>query len=78
AAAFARGRGVRKDEAQATYWYSEAAKLQDPEAEYQMGMLLIKGKGGFAQDEKAGLDWLRKAAGHGHAAAKEEMARRGG
>ena len=40
--------------------------------------MLIKGKGGYAQDEKTGLEWLRKAAAHGHAAAKEELARRGG
>ena len=41
-------------------------------------MMLIKGKGGYALDEKAGLDWLRKAAAHGYAAAKEELAKRGG
>ena len=41
-------------------------------------MMLIKGKGGFARDEKAGLEWLAKAASHGNAAAKEELAKRGG
>ncbi|HEV8195267.1 MAG TPA: protein kinase [Gemmatimonadales bacterium] len=77
-AAFEKGRGVKKDEAKSTYWYSEAAKKQEPEAEYQIGMMLLKGKGGFARDERTGLAWLTKAAGHGNAAAKEELAKRGG
>jgi TPR repeat protein len=78
AAAYARGRGVKKDEGQSTRWYSEAAKLQQPEAEYQVGLALLKGKGGYAKDEKTGLEWLRKAAAHGHAAAKAELAKYGG
>jgi uncharacterized protein len=77
AEAFSKGRGVKKDEAQATFWYSEATKKQEPEAEYQVGMMLIRGKGGYAQDEKTGLEWLRKAAGHGHVGARTELAKRG-
>jgi TPR repeat protein len=78
AAAYVKGRGIKKDEAQAAFWYSQAAKQQDPEAEYQSGMMLIKGRGGYTRNEELGLDWLRKAAAHGHAGAKEELARRGG
>jgi len=78
AAAYVKGRGIKKDEAQAAFWYSEAAKQQDPEAEFQSGMMLIKGRGGYTRNEELGLDWLRKAAAHGHAGAKEELARRGG
>ena len=40
--------------------------------------LLLKGRGGFARDERVGLEWLAKAASHGNVAAKEELAKRGG
>ena len=35
---YARGRGVRRDEAQSLMWLSKAAYLGDPEAQYTLGM----------------------------------------
>jgi serine/threonine protein kinase len=78
AAAYTRGRGVKKSEADATRWYTEAANKQEPEAEYQIAMMLLKGKGGYQQDEAKGLEWLKKAAGHGHLEARKELTKREG
>jgi serine/threonine-protein kinase len=78
AAAYAQGRGVKKDERQATGWYGKAAEARDPEAEYQLGMMLLSGKGGFKKDESAGLGWLRRAAAHGHEEAQKELTKRAG
>ena len=73
-----KGGGVKKSEADATRWYSEAANKQEPEAEYQVAMMLLRGKGGYEQDETKGLEWLKKAAGHGHLEARKELAKREG
>ncbi len=78
---YARGRGVKHDDAKSTFWYSRAAEQRDPEAEYQLAMLLLKGRGGFARNDVndvSGMEWLRRAAAHGHAEAKKELARRTG
>jgi TPR repeat protein len=72
----AHGRGVKRDELKATFWYSKAAERQEPEAEYQLAMLLFKGKGGFTRNDATGMEWLTRAATHGHAEAQRELARR--
>jgi len=78
AEALDRGHGVRRDEVAATHWYNEAAERRHSEAEFQIGMRLLTGKGGFARDESAGLTWLRRSAAQGHGGATRELARRGG
>jgi serine/threonine-protein kinase len=76
AESYARGRGIKRDENWARYWYSKAAELRDPEAEYQLAMILLKGKGGSRPDAERGMEWLQRAADHGHAEAQKELARR--
>lgn len=76
AAMLADGRGVKKDEPAAQTLYSRAAERRDPEAEYQMGMMLLNGKRGMAKDPKAAEGWLKRAAQQGHAEAIKEVARR--
>ena len=71
-----RGQGVRKDEAEAGRWYSLAAEQRDPEGEFQIAMRLLTGKGGFARDDTKGMEWLRRAAEHGHSEAARELAKR--
>ena len=78
AESYARGRGIKRDEAASRYWYSKAAELHEPEAEYQLAMMLLKGKGGYQRDESAGMGWLERAAKDGHAEAQRELARRRG
>lgn len=73
-----RGQGVKKDEVAAGHWYNEAAANRDPEGEYQIAIRLLNGKGGFVKDEARGMEWLRRAASHGHSEAAKELARRGG
>lgn len=78
---YARGRGVKRDEPKSTHWYAKAAELRDPEAEYQLAMMLLKGKGGFARsdvNDVSGMEWLRRAAAHGHPEARKELAKRTG
>ena len=77
AAAYASGRGIKKDESMAVRWYNLAASKQDAEAEYQLAMMLLRGKGGMKEDLDAGKGWLKRAVDHGHAAAKLEWAKRG-
>jgi tRNA A-37 threonylcarbamoyl transferase component Bud32 len=73
---YAKGRGIKRDDNLARYWYSKAAELRDPEAEYQLAMILLKGKGGSQPDEARGMEWLQRAADHGHGEAQKELARR--
>jgi serine/threonine-protein kinase len=77
ATAFATGRGIRKDESMALRWFNLAASKQDAEAEYQLAMMLLRGKGGVQQDIDAGKGWLKRAVDHGHEEAKKEWAKRG-
>ncbi len=74
--AYLTGRGIKKDEGAAVKWFNLAASKEDPEAEYQIAMMLLKGKV-MREDPLAGRDWLRRAANHGHAEAKKERAKRG-
>ena len=78
AESYARGRGLKRDETQSRTWYSKAAELHEPEAEYQLALMLLKGKGGFQRDDVAGMQWLERAAKDGHLEAQHELARRRG
>jgi TPR repeat protein len=73
---FMRGRGVDKSEEEAAQWFSKAAQLDHPGAEYQLGMMYIRGRGGIPKDEGVGLQWLEKSAAQGHEDAKKEVAKR--
>jgi len=75
---YAHGRGLKRDEAQSRFWYSKAAELHEPEAEYQLALMLLKGKGGYQRDDVAGMQWLERAAKDGHLEAQRELARRRG
>jgi TPR repeat protein len=71
-----RGRGVQKSEDEAANWYSKAAEQQHPGAEYQLGMMYLRGRGGLSKDETVGMQWLERAAEHGHEEAKKEVEKR--
>ena len=72
------GRGVKRDEGLSRFWYAKAAELHEPEAEYQLALMLLKGKGGYRRDDAAGMQWLERAAKDGHVEAQKELARRRG
>lgn len=75
--AYLNGRGIKKDEGTAVKWFNLAASKAEPEAEYQLAMMLLRGKGGMQQDIDAGKGWLKRAVDHGHEEAKKEWVKRG-
>jgi tRNA A-37 threonylcarbamoyl transferase component Bud32 len=75
---YAHGRGIKRNEELSRLWFSKAAERHEPEAEYQLAMLLLRGKGGYKRDDVAGLGWLERAAKDGHVEAQKELARRKG
>ncbi len=46
----------------------------DPEAQYTLAHLLLKGRGGMAADASSAIAWLEKAAGNGHPDAAFDLA----
>jgi TPR repeat protein len=67
------GRGVRKDPAQAAYWYRKAGDQGDPDAQNQLGYLYSWGIG-VDQDSAQALKWFARAAGSGSQTAKLNLA----
>jgi Sel1 repeat len=72
-------RGVSRNKAKAIYWYQEAAKRGNLEAQYWLGRKYERGQDLPKNIDKA-LFWLRRAAGHEQkdmvqASAERELAR---
>ena len=59
--AFADGRGISKDEAQAVGWFTKAATLGNARAQYRLGIMFAEARGTAADNEQA-LAWLKKSA----------------
>jgi len=59
------GRGVRRDYAQAEFWFRKAAEQGDPDSEFMLGGLYHFGHG-IPQDNAQGFAWIMKAAEQGH------------
>lgn len=55
---------------EAARWLGLAANRLYPEAMYQLGRCYIEGSGVVA-DEKVGIEWIARAAGFGHVAARQ-------
>lgn len=60
-----KGLGVKQDFSKALAYYRKAAKQGVPEAESNLGHLLLRLKRDVVQDTKEGIDWLERAANHG-------------
>lgn len=58
---------------QAVTFYLQAAELGDAEAQYDLGLLYMEGKG-VKKDEKAAAGWIQKAADQGHNEATRKLA----
>ncbi len=50
------------------------AHADNPEAQYTLAHLLLKGRGGMAVDVGSAITWLEKAAGNGHPDAAFDLA----
>ena len=67
--------GVEKDEEEAVKWYRKAAKQDDPESLYRLGLCYEKGIGVKA-DRAEAIKWYRKAAS-GYEEAEDALKRLG-
>ncbi len=65
--------GVELDNAQAIYWWGEAAKKGNVEAQLKLGWWLMKGQGVVKEDQAAGMNWLLMAANRGEPQAQYEV-----
>lgn len=59
------GRGIAKDEAQATLWYLKAAEQGSAGAQYRLGMTYVYGRKSAPDNLAVGLFWFEKAAYQG-------------
>jgi TPR repeat protein len=69
---YAAGRGVLRNEFSALYWFLEAARQGDAEAQYVAGMCYSVGEG-YSKNDEAARCWLRRAAGQGYEPARVEL-----
>lgn len=65
--------GVELDNKQAIFWWGEAAKTGNVEAQLRLGWWLMKGQDVVPQDQAAGMNWLLMAANQGEPQAQYEV-----
>jgi TPR repeat protein len=65
--------GIKQDFAKAAEWYKKSADTDLPEAQFQLGLLYVQGKGVKA-DPLNGAKWFLKAAAKGHAQSQSAYA----
>ena len=65
--------GVELDNKEAIFWWGEAAKLGNSDAQLKLGWWLMKGKDVVKQDQAAGMNWLLMAANQGEPQAQYEL-----
>ena len=65
--------GVELDNKEAIFWWGEAAKLGNSDAQLKLGWWLMKGKDVVKQDQAAGMNWLLMAANQGEPQAQYEV-----
>ena len=69
---YANGKGVLKDDKQATKWYQKAADQGNASAQYNLGVRYENGKG-VLKDDKQAVKWYQKAADQGNASAQYNL-----
>ena len=72
--AYAVGRGVTKDYAQAAKWYRQAADQAYAPAQNNLGWVYLQGGWGVTKDESEAVNWMQKAADQGYAIAQANLA----
>ena len=73
ATAYAEGKGVAPDDAQAFAWAAKGVKEKDPESTFEMGVLIADGRG-TKQDLPLAQKFLQEADEEGFPQAKAEIA----
>ena len=61
------------NESKAAACYRKAAELGSAQAQYNLGVMHERGRGGLAKDEAKAVAWFRKAAAQGHAEAEHRV-----
>lgn len=74
AVSYDQGKGVKEDKKEARYWYSKAAMANLAQAQHNLGIMLLKGEGGYA-DRRLAYAWLRIAKENGSLRANEHLKR---
>ena len=65
---------VPEPDREVALWYFRAASAGHAEAQYQLGLLFLAGKG-VVSSRKEAVKWFRKAAAQGHTEAKRAIER---
>lgn len=52
----------------------KAAQQEVPQAQFSLASMQLEGRHGFKRDEKAGIQWLERAAAHNHPSAQMNLA----
>ena len=63
------GAAVGKDDLEASRWFRLASNLGDPQAAYELGVLLLEGANGVPKDRAAAKELFERAAAKNHAGA---------
>ena len=71
--AYMNGMGVSKDEAEAATWFTRSARRGNPAAQFWIGEMTAKGRGGITADWKVALPYFKDAAAGGTADAFLEL-----
>lgn len=71
--AYMNGMGVSKDEAEAATWFTRSARRGNPAAQFWIGEMTAKGRGGITADWKVALPYFKDAAVGGTADAFLEL-----
>jgi len=70
---YSKGKGVKKDTAEARKWLCKAADQGADWAQYTLGLCYAEGKGGLKKDTAEAIKWFRKAADQGNANAQKAL-----
>ncbi|MEM0997604.1 MAG: tetratricopeptide repeat protein [Bacteroidota bacterium] len=71
---YRQGTGTRQDYNQALRWLKKACRMNDPEAQYRMGLVYLNGECGVAEDRVQARIQFNRAADQGFARAKSALA----
>jgi TPR repeat protein len=69
---YAEGAGTKSNLVLAVKWWRNAARRDDPKAQYNLGSAYLDGEG-VRSNKRLGVSWLQKAANNGHKKAAKQI-----
>lgn len=70
---YIQGIWVDKDAIKAAKWFEKAAERGNANAQYELGVMLLRGEGGLDKDEGRAVAWLEASAEQGNASAQHDL-----